>query len=442
MTAATFIDLRINNAEQLRESLSEEESTKLYLIYGRTEGWANDQSPPIANSSVSSYNEIWFNMIGGKRILGGDIRNVIKRYDWKSGDVYVAYDNLNYDLYNEKFYVVNSDFSVYKCISNNYSTPSTTEPTSTNPYSTFTTADGYIWKYMYTVSDFEKMFFTTDTYIPVKTLTINDGSYQWQVQNDASAIKGGIMAAVVTNGGNNYTNAANIIVTFAGDGFNTTGRATINTATNTVNSVIITDPGFNHTYCNIDIYDTANVGNGAIARAILSPPGGHGSDPLYELGGRSVMINTRLKYDENGILPVKNDYRQISLLKDPYLRSTQNVASNVAIFQGITLTAEGTSNFEEDEFVYQGSSLEAATFSGVVLSWDEITNILKVTNTRGTPVPGLILTGLNSFTVRTITSITLGDLEKYSGRILYTDNIKPVFRSNDQIEDYRIVIEF
>ena len=38
-------------------------------------------------------------MIGGKRILGGDVYHVIPRHDWKVNTIYTAYDHMNSTLY-------------------------------------------------------------------------------------------------------------------------------------------------------------------------------------------------------------------------------------------------------------------------------------------------------------------------------------------------------
>ena len=213
MPSSTFIDLRVNNAEQFKNSVTGTPNTKLFLVFGKVDPWANDASPNVSNSSMSTIYEIWDNMIGGKRILGGDISHVIPRHNWTSNTVYTAYDDKSTNLYssNTIFYVMNSSYSVYKCIANNYGSASTIEPTSVNPSIVSTTGDGYSWKYMYTISDSEKIRFVTDSYIPVKNLTGDDGSLQWQVQN--TAVSGAINSIVLTNSGNNYTNVSNITIT-------------------------------------------------------------------------------------------------------------------------------------------------------------------------------------------------------------------------------------
>lgn len=442
MSSTTFIDLRINNAEQFKESVSEPSpNTKLFLVFGKTDAWANDSSPNIANSSIATVYEVWNNMIGGKRILGGDMSHVIPRINWTSNTVYDAYDDRRDDLFdsNTKFYVMNSDYSVYKCISNNYGIASTTQPTSVNPSIISTTGDGYVWKYMYTINDAEKLRFTTNEYIPVKTLTTDDGSLQWQVQN--TAISGSIDSIIVTGSGNNYTNVSNVTITISGDGTSATAVASLNTTTNTVSSITITERGSGYSYATVTITDTT-VGSGATARAIIAPPGGHGSDPLYELGGKNIMIDAKIRYDEEGILPVTNDFRQIALLKDPYVNQTSNVTSNIAFVQAMTVVCDGVDNYAQDETVYQGASLGTASFTGRVVSWNSDTSKLLLINTTGTISLSTTILGSTSFTARVVTSKTDGLLEKHSGRLLYVDNIEPVTRSNDQIEDFQILLKF
>ena len=441
MPSSTFIDLRVNNAEQFKNSVTGTPNTKLFLVFGKVDPWANDASPNVSNSSMSTIYEIWDNMIGGKRILGGDISHVIPRHNWTSNTVYTAYDDKSTNLYssNTIFYVMNSSYSVYKCIANNYGSASTIEPTSVNPSIVSTTGDGYSWKYMYTISDSEKIRFVTDSYIPVKNLTGDDGSLQWQVQN--TAVSGAINSIVLTNSGNNYTNVSNIIITITGDGTSVSATPTVNTTTNTITNVIITNPGKNYTYANVQITDKG-LGSNATARAIISPINGHGTNPVYELGGKNILIDAQLKYTENNILPVGNDFRQISILKDPYYYNTSIPAGNLAFIQALTLTCDGVGDFQNDEIIYQGSSFNQSTFMGRVVSWNSTTSKLLLINTVGTPTISQSVIGSSSLATRVVTSFINGTLEKYSGNLLYVDNIKPITRSSDQIEDFQIVLRY
>lgn len=445
MASAAFVNLRVNNAEQFRESLSEPEpNTKVYLTFGKTDPWPNDSLPNTPNSSIATQYEIWNNMIGGKRLLNGDVATVIPRFNWEANTDYFAYDHLSTQMYdgNTRFYVVTDDYNVYKCIANNYGSKSNVKPTSISTTNLLYTEDGYVWKYMYTVSDAEQLRFTTDGYIPVKTLFADDGSIQWQVQQAAQ--KGAINSIIVTDGGTNYSNASNIVISVAGDGRNFSAIASIDTLSKTVSNVTIVNAGSDYTYGTVFI--SGGGGTGAKLKAIISPPGGHGSNPLHELGGKNVLIDARLKYDEEGFIPVKNDYRQIALLKDPYSKGTRNVASQPAFTQAIKLIiVGGAGNYIEDEIVYQGSSLSAASFRGKVVSWDDSKNELLLINTFGEPLASRTLTGETSLTVRIVQFPATGYsgyLEPGTGDVLYVDNIKPITRSFDQIEDYKIVVKF
>lgn len=443
MTSVKFVNLRVNNAEQFREALAEPiPNTSIFMTFGKVDAWANDAAPDTANSSISTVYEIWKNMVGGKKVLGGDLHHVIPRNNWTANSVYTPYDNLSSNLYDDDvaFCVVNSDLSVYKCISNNGGANSTIEPTSVNPSITSTTSDGYSWKFMYNISDAEEIRFTTESYIPVKTISSDDGSLQWQVQENAE--DGAINSVIIINAGTGYTNSSNIVVTVSGDGSSFSGFATVNTTTNTISSISITNPGAGYTYATVDITDLSGNGSSAEARAIISPPGGHGSNPLYELGGKNVMINTKFIYDEDEVFPLNNDFRQIALLKDPYLNGTANVATNTTFLQATTLIVAGIGSYVDDEYVYQGSSFATATFSGRVVEWNETTGKLILINTEGTPTASFALIGSTSSTSRVISSITENAFQPYTGQILYVDNIKPVTRSSDQIEDFRILVNF
>lgn len=440
MTGIITINHNVNSAEQFKEMVSEPTpNTKLYLAYGKSNPWSNEASPDQANSSVLTVYDVWNDMIAGKKITANDLRHVIPRYNWESNTNYIAYSDKDDSLFNDnvKFYVVTSDYRVYKCLSNNNSQPSTVEPTSVNQNTATQTSDGYIWKFMYELSDQDLLRYTTDNYVPVKTLITDDSTLQWHVQT--GAIDGSIDVINITNSGNNYTNISNLVISFIGDGSGLTANVSLNTSTKTLSSIIVTNPGSDYTYATVSI--SGGGGTGAAAEIVKSPPGGHGSNPLYELGGRHVIIDGRFVGDENSIFPVTNDFRTISLIIDPYISDGSRISDNSTIFQGYTLATAGAGDYLEDEIIYQGSSIETSSFSGRVLSWNSTSSIVTTIDNIGSPATGSLI-GANSAVSRFLTSSQVGDLAKYSGKLIYIDNIPPVSRSFDQTEDFKIVLHF
>lgn len=434
-------NLEVYNSEAFKHDIANTE-TNIYLTIGRIAPWPNDAAPPQTNSSVTVFNDIYKNMIGAKLITGNDIYHVIPRIDWAPNTSYQAYDHctcslLLYDYPNVKFYVVTSDWNVYKCLGNNNGALSTVMPTSTLATGTITTADNYIWKYMYTISPAEQLKFTTPEYMPVKTLKGNDNSLQWQVQNNA--VSGAVNSIKMVHKGNNYTTAN---ITWSGDGSGFNAFPILDTSNNNIDRIVIDDPGRNYTY--LDITITGN-GTNAVARAMISPTGGHGSDALYELGGSYLMLNPRIRGSEGGYLPITNDFRQIAIIKDPRERISGNIFANTVATQTTSITVTGISDtqFVKDEIVYQGTTYETASFTGIVLDWNTSgnTNILVLTNTTGTPTEKTIV-GLSSGAQRFPTSFTFPELKNYSGKLIYTDNLSPVERANDQTEDFKVIIKF
>jgi hypothetical protein len=432
-------ELSITNAELFKASIGDEK-TRIYFTYGKSTSWPNEAQPPQSNTTINMFNEIWQNMIGGKLITGNDVRNAVPRYNWQANTVYTAYDD-TYDVLmsNTAFYVVTDEFNVYKCLSNNNSSISTSKPTSIVQTNFFQTSDGYIWKYMYTISSFERLRFTTDEFIPVKKISENDNSLQWNVQQ--SAVEGSLSAIVITDSGTDYTDANNITITISGDGQNATAVAQIDPVTNTINFITLVDFGKNYTFANVTITSNGS-GSGATARAVISPAGGHGSDAVSELGGSYLILNPRVIGDENEILQTSHKYRQAALIRDPKLFVGNNVATNTVFSELKVLTLSGTSvDYNENEVVYQGTSLENSFFNGNVVRWDDSNNTVYLSNFKGNPTTDLLI-GANSTASRFVTSITDPDLKYYSGKLLYVDNIKPVQRSEDQTEDFKIILKF
>ena len=437
-------DLRTQNAVDFNDLISRQTANnRVYFTFGKPTAWANDAAPDQANTSVAVYNNMWNSMIGSKLVTGNEVKNAIKKTEWSANVVYQVYDDClcSTKLYgpNSKFHVVTSDWNVYKCLDNSSNSNSTVMPTQVYVDKAIEESDGYVWRYMYTIPAEDRIRFTTPSYIPIKYLKESDGSLQWQVQ--ANAVPGAIESTIITNPGTNYTTACTVTVTITGDGTGATALPRVNTQSNTISSIIISSKGSGYTHANVIISDSGTGAN-ATARAVLSPPGGHGSNPLFELGGSYLVLNPRLKGSENGKFPTVNEFRQVSLLLNPKERATNNAAANVIYSQLVIAVLDtGITNYNQDELVYQGPSLSSATFTGIVENWDFANSEIRLTNTTGT-IAADVLVGANSGTSRFVQFVTDKELKPYSGSMLYINNLTPISRADDQIEDFKIVMAF
>lgn len=177
----------------------------------------SETNPPSpVDSYQDTYFDIWRNMISMKRIQPSDVSHVIPRYDWANNTVYTAYTDTNVNLESQQFYVITSDKNVYKCIDNNRGNASTVEPTGIVTNDIISTADGYRWKYMYTVTSGRALKFLTSNYIPVQTLTSDDSTDQWDVQQ--SAANGAIHYIQIVANGSGYLSVSNTFASVNANG--------------------------------------------------------------------------------------------------------------------------------------------------------------------------------------------------------------------------------
>ena len=193
---------RIHNAEQFQEAFSEVADTNMYLFIGRVTPWPDETNPPTPTDTVTNTRfDSWRSMLGAKKIPSGDITFATERNNWTTGTTYAEYQDTDVDLYANNFFVMTEDYNIYKCLYNHKGATSTVKPTG-QATTILATADGYKWKFMYNISTADALKFITTNFIPVKTLSANDGSVQWTVQS--AAANGAIDVVDITTNGSGY----------------------------------------------------------------------------------------------------------------------------------------------------------------------------------------------------------------------------------------------
>ena len=405
----------------------------MYAFIGKQLPWnAGTEVPVTPTETDAVMNDYYRYGILAKQLSYTNASLVVDRNNWTANTKYNTYEA------NTNFYVLNSKDQVFKCLANNSSANSTSEPALSlsttsleEPY--VLTADGYKWKYLYTVSSVQKQKFLTEDWMPV----VNNKFVT------AAAVEGGIDIVTITNSGNNYTNGAlQNIITIDGDGTSAVLKA--NVTGGHVVDVIIQNRGSQYTYADLTFTDVAGgVGNNATATVSIAPHDGHGYDPVYELSASNLMFNVEFDQDESGILPTDNDFRQVVLLHNPNLYNTTNPATGTAytLYTRIT-TSPGVGDFGADEVVFQGTTYETATFTAEVISFDTVENHLYVNNVRGTLQQNIAVKGRETGAIRVVNAIQNPTLDLYSGKILYITSKTPITRDDAQTERIRFILSF
>ena len=478
MAAIITEKFRLHNAKEFKQSATET-GNAMYMFIGRPLSWTDDNNPPTPVDSLNDEYDAYANMTALKKVSSTDVSHAIIRRDWTSGTVYDEYRH-NYTssntatsgastLWASTFYVVTSDYNVYKVISNNNGGNSTVMPTGTST-NILTTGDGYKWKFMYSISASDVIKFVTSDFIPVKTIgakaavdgdvgglgtaAADDNSAQWDVENGAT--DGTIEHARVTTGGS-YTGASDGTYNVAVSGDGTSGQLQVTVSSNAITAVTVNAVGSGYSVASIDdsLLKTAigaSGGSGAVFDVIISPKNGHGSDPVEELGGNYVIANSRLEYAEgSGDFPTDNDFRQIGLIVNPTDAggNTLSSATTLSALNRITLDSGATMPVVDDT-IANAASITSGTAVGKLVSLDSTTSFIyflpsvdSVGNFNNFSATNSVFVGSTS--KGTISSGGVSgaypEVQRNSGDIVYLENRGAVARAADQIEDIKLIIE-
>ena len=486
MPAIITNKFRIHNSEQFSESFSEASGNVYYLGIGRsipfstatrgdsrTDNQGTDVLPitPADNANAESFT--YDDLLAVKKVADTDTAFVAPRRNWITGTTYDIYrhdygeritgtttqQSANsgvFNLFDANFYVLNSARNVYKCLDNNNNSASTVEPTGTDTI-VLSTADGYKWKFMYTLSASEQSNFLSTDFMAVSTNS----------SVSSNAVDGAIDVVKIKTAGSGGTDGTHTNIDIKGDG--TGGKVSVTVTSGAITAVTVTTAGTGYTFGTISNAQIVAAGAtnlvGAELDVIIPPKGGHGKNAVQELGAFFVMTNTSLEGTESansGDVSVANDFRKVCLIRDPKSGGSAATATTLRATRVIKLTGvSGT--FAVDEKITQASTGAV----GKVVEWDSTNALLYYVQTRhtnegidssgnqtafsganvvsstgggsGTPDTG------NSSTVNNVV-ITSGysvpEIDHDSGDVLYVENRAPITRAADQTENIKLIIEF
>ena len=489
MPAIITNKFRINNAEQFSESFSEASPEVYYLGIGRPQAFATQTRGDLrtenqgtdsaaitpADSVIEEFNT-FDDLLAVKKITTSDTSFVIPRRNWTTTTVYDYYRH-DYGnritnttttqtansgattLFDTTFYVLTAARNIYKCLDNNNNTASTTEPTGTST-SILTTADGYKWKYMYTLSATQQANFLSTDFMAVATNSTVS----------SAAVNGQINIVKIKSPGTGGTNGTYTNIPIRGDG--TGGLVTVVITGGVVTSITVTNAGTGYTIAYIRNADIVTAGGTGLINSeidcIVEPKNGHGFNAIQELGGFFVMLNVSLEGTEaasTGDFTSENDFRRIVLVRNPFSAGAAASTSTLRATKAVRFAASPTpGTFTTDEEINQATTGAV----GKVVEWDATNRILHYIQTRfndegvdangnRTPFSGAnVITGQTSSATGTPSAVasetadsitfTSGykdtELDRHKGDVLYIENRAPITRAADQTENIKLVIEF
>ena len=198
------------------------------------------------------------------------------------------------------------------------------------------------------------------------TLTTPEDVIQRRVITDSSPTAGNTILAdfsqALTTSVPASTTTFTILpqVLVQGDGTGASAEGKVD-ATGGLSSIEMTNIGSSYTWADVAILPALPGGPGtstnpASATAIMGPDGGHGSNPVEELGASHIMVAITLSVDESGVISTANDYRQVALVRNPLLASHKQqtrlwldsgLSSDFTVGTTAGMTGNGGSSYAE-----------------------------------------------------------------------------------------------
>ena len=274
----------------------EQQTHNYYVGIGRSQPWDSNETVPIPINSPQEVSKLRNALQSIKKVKSTSL--VVPRNNWSNGRIYSPYDDTVAGYPAQPYYVKNDNNQVYVCLETGrnrlgVAQPSTVEPTGAN-HSSFRTADGYVWKFMYTISGSRQEQFQSSNFIPVqKQFNVDSNSTGIELKQKAvqdSAIPGQVLSVALEDGGTGYTSIPTVTIT--GNGIDAKVVADIDSGAGVVSRIRIKDsahpsgPGTTAPLADGNGYTIAFVtitgggGTGAKARAILPfSDSGVGADP-------------------------------------------------------------------------------------------------------------------------------------------------------------------
>ena len=516
MAAIVTDQFRILNASNFVDNVTDSNNSYYVFVglsnpttsgFGRATDFNTDTPSPTDN--VNYMNFVGDNMSFGKKVTSDNVRRLVRKISWARGTKYEMYRH-DYSLtnrspitgstrlYDANYYVMNTDYKVYICIDNGSSGISTTgnasldEPTFTDlePSKAGTSGDGYLWKYLFTVSPSDIIKFDSTDFISVSNSWSSSTDSQIAAvrdNGDSDVNNNQIKKVYIDNQGVGYANGTGQEVSILGDG--TGGKVVVDVVNGKVTNAVVSAGGKGYTYGMVDLGAIGNTSASTKASLIpiIPPSKGHGSDIYKELGSDRVLVFARFDTSTTNDFPVNTSFSQIGILKNPTsIGSTSTFTdptfSSVGALKFTTTTGTPTIGNSVTQVVTGG------TAKGFVAAYDVDTKVLKFVQDRSNVLnqtsfdttdyvgvstfakvhafasntnqvnssgfTGSIDTGFTGVSTNPTgtklisldTQFTQGvsnpEINKKSGDIVYLDNRPLITRNARQKEDVKIILEF
>jgi hypothetical protein len=268
-----------------------------------------------------------------------------------------------------------------------------------------------------------------------------EGSGKGQYRLITNYVNDGAKKIVVVN--NAFTNVSSTseyaispMVTITGDCTSpAAARAVINATGNTVQSIEILSrgEGYHFASANVLYSNVVPVVTTTSVRPIISPYGGHGFNAQEELNGVNLGISISFANSESNTISTDNDFRTISIIKDPLFANV--VMTHVKVSDG-TSGADGT--FLAGERIDQIRTVKIAGSISVNTTSSVITGTGTDFDESFNPNDMVLIESGNSHLVTSIASITNSSSLSIAANGTFTNSDAIIYTTKSIASGYAI----
>jgi hypothetical protein len=271
------------------------------------------------------------------------------------------------------------------------------------------------------------------------TLGVADALPSLQSAVESTSTGGTIGRYVVSEAGENYVSES-VTVVITGDVSGATATATV--VDGQITNINVANPGSGYTFA--DVTFSSATGTNAVARAVISPIDGHGSNPIRELYANRIGIVSTLFDRDNEDLTLGNDFRQIGLIKNlrdyPKTAHFTDTTGNASFIVDVDIADAGS--YAVDNIILTNDAVQGKF--RVTQKIDNVSSYkIHLQKIRGNITSSSTLTNETSNTPGlSINSLTTPEFNVSSGEIVYIENRVAVNRNENQAETIKAIVTF
>jgi hypothetical protein len=428
-----------------------------YIGVGRSNQWPTDDTLVEPDFDEREEREFRYGAQSVKAIEAFSF--VIPIQNWEADTQYVQYnDNVEGHPSGSPYYVRTADNNnVYVCIRQGKNSQGAGQVSTVKPDHVDTTlpveTDGYVWKYLYTISTADTNFFVTANYMPVKLVDSAGPTdpYFGQKTIQNAAVPGQIIGYRVTANGTGYDSATTTL-SVIGDGTGAAAHPIINTSGQLIavevgDSANVGTSGYpaltgamGSGYNEANVRITSPTGSNASVVPVFAHRNGLGADPREDLRATAMMFHIKPEGTvDNTWVVGGQDYRQVALWRNPLDSNGDKFTGTSGIVaKRLTLTAAASFDGLTSDKQITGDSnavgwIDYIEDSTVWYHQDETTGFTPFRVGEPVDIDG------DAFTVA-LHKVS-SDIDRHTGDLYFINNGEAQPRTTASTDDIKLVIQ-